>query len=113
MAHYAFLDKNNVVTLVIVGKDETDLTENWEQFYGDFHGQVCKRTSYNARIRKNFAAVGCTYDEKLDAFIAPKPGKNYVLDEETCIWQPIDFINAKDKFAKTVMAQRVVSNGTN
>jgi hypothetical protein len=97
MAHYAFLDKNNVVTLVIVGKDETDLTENWEQFYGDFHGQVCKRTSYNARIRKNFAAVGCIYDEKLDAFIAPKPGKDYVLDEETCIWQPLYPVVAKNE----------------
>ena len=47
MAHYAFLDENNIVTEVIVGKDESDTSENWEQFYGNIRDQLCKRTSYN------------------------------------------------------------------
>lgn len=53
MAHYAFLDDNNVVTEVIVGRDENDLPEgisSWEDYYGAFRGQVCKRTSYNTQI---------------------------------------------------------------
>jgi hypothetical protein len=53
MAHYAFLNENNVVTEVIVGKDETDTTHDWEQFYGEIRNQICKRTSYNNNIRKN------------------------------------------------------------
>jgi len=86
MAHYAFLDQNNIVTEVIVGKDETDTTHDWEQFYGEFRGQVCKRTSYNNRIRKNYAGIGYTYDEQRDAFIPPKPYTSWVLIEETCRW---------------------------
>jgi hypothetical protein len=86
MAHYAFLDSNNIVTEVIVGKDETDTTENWEQFYGEFRGQVCKRTSYNGNIRKNYAGIGYTYDFERDAFIAPKPYNSWVLNETTCRW---------------------------
>jgi hypothetical protein len=75
MAHYAFLDQNNIVTEVIVGIDETELIEglNPEIWYGNFRGQTCKRTSYNGNIRKNFAGIGYTYDEELDAFIAPTP----------------------------------------
>jgi hypothetical protein len=75
MAHYAFLDDNSIVTEVIVGIDETELIEGLdpETWYGDFRGQVCKRTSYNNRIRFNYAAVGFTYDAEADAFIAPKP----------------------------------------
>jgi len=75
MAHYAFLDKNNTVTEVIVGIDETELIEGLdpETWYGNFRGQVCKRTSYNDKIRYNYAGVGYKYDEVVDAFIAPKP----------------------------------------
>jgi hypothetical protein len=75
MAHYAFLNENNIVTEVIVGIDETELIEGLdpEIWYGNFRGQTCKRTSYNGNIRKNFAGIGYTYDEKLDAFIAPTP----------------------------------------
>ena len=51
MAHYAFLDQNNVVTEVIVGKDKTDTTHDWEQYYGAIRNQVCKRTSYHGNIR--------------------------------------------------------------
>ena len=73
MAHYAFLDENNIVTEVIVGIDETELIEglDTETWYGNYRGQVCKRTSYNNNIRKNYAAIGYTYDADRDAFIAP------------------------------------------
>ena len=75
MAHYAFLDENNIVTEVITGIDETELIEGLvtETWYGNFRGQVCKRTSYNARIRFNYAGIGYRYDEDADAFIAPRP----------------------------------------
>ena len=88
MAHYAFLDLNNFVTEVIVGKDETDTSYDWEQYYGDFRNQVCKRTSYNGNIRKNYAGIGYTYDEQRDAFIPPKPYESWVLNEQTCLWNP-------------------------
>ena len=76
MAHYAFLDQNNVVTEVITGRDEWEEVQgitDWEQFYGDYRGQVCKRTSYNHKIRYNYAGIGYTYDPIDDAFIAPMP----------------------------------------
>jgi len=98
MAHYAFLDSNNIVTEVIVGKDETDTTENWEQFYGEFRGQVCKRTSYNGNIRKNYAGIGYTYDSDRDAFIAPKPYASWLLNETTCKWDaPVVIPNDVDQ----------------
>ena len=87
MAHYAFLDENNLVTEVIPGKDESDLTHNWEEYYGGIRGQVCKRTSYNGNIRKNYAGVGYTYDAGRDAFIAPKPYPSWTLNESTCQWE--------------------------
>jgi hypothetical protein len=73
MAHYAFLDSNNVVTEVIVGIDEHETIEglDTETWYGNFKGQVCKRTSYNGKIRGIYAAVGDTYNPELDIFIAP------------------------------------------
>jgi hypothetical protein len=88
MAHYAFLDDNNIVTEVIVGIHETELIEGLdpETWYGNFRGQVCKRTSYNGKIRKNYAGVGYTYDANRDAFIAPKPDDSIGFDEETCRW---------------------------
>jgi len=75
MAHYAFLDENNKVTEVIVGIDENELIEGLtpENWYGNFKGQKCVRTSYNSRIRYNYAGIGFTYDEDLDAFIPPRP----------------------------------------
>ena len=110
MAHYAFLDDSNVVTEVIPGVDEDDLPEgvtDWETFYGDVRGQVCKRTSYNTRsgvhyeastgepsadqskaFRKNYAGIGFTYDEDRDAFIPPKTYPSWVLDESMCDWVP-------------------------
>ena len=88
MAHYAFLDSNNIVTEVITGVEETELIEglDTETWYGNFRGQVCKRTSYNGNIRKNYAGFGYTYDSQRDAFIAPQPFPSWQLDEETCKW---------------------------
>lgn len=94
MAHYAFLDENNIVTEVIAGIDETELIEGLhpEIWYGNFKGQVCKRTSYNGNYRKNYAGIGYFYDETRDAFIPPKPFPSWVLIEETCTWvSPIDY----------------------
>lgn len=80
MAHYAFLDENNIVTEVITGVEETELIEGLdpETWYGNFRGQVCKRTSYNTRnnehaeggvpFRKNYAGIGYYYDEDNDSF---------------------------------------------
>lgn len=89
MAHYAFLDENNVVTEVIVGIEETELIEgvNPETWYGNFRGQTCKRTSYNNNIRKQFAGIGYTYDAINDVFIAPQPYPSWSLDENFD-WQP-------------------------
>ena len=95
MAHYAFLDENNIVTEVIIGKDESNF--NWEQQYGMFRGQLCKRTSFNTiggihklggtPFRKNYAGIGYTYDEDRDAFIPPKPFNSWILNEQTCLWE--------------------------
>ena len=88
MAHYAFLDENNIVTEVITGIDETELIEglDTETWYGNFRNQVCKRTSYNNNYRKNYAGVGFTYDEVRDAFIAPEPANQIGFNEGTCRW---------------------------
>ena len=88
MAHYAFLDNNNIVTEVIVGIDETETIEglDTETWYGNFRGQTCKRTSYNGNIRYNYAGIGFTYDAVRDAFIAPEPDNAIGFDEDTCRW---------------------------
>ena len=115
MAHYAFLDENNVVTEIIPGVDEnitqTDVdgtqvggsTEAWETFYGNLRNQVCKRTSFNTirgrrwteetnswelegAFRKNYAQVGGTYNEQYDGFIRLKPYPSWILDEPNCAW---------------------------
>jgi hypothetical protein len=88
MAHYAFLNENNIVTEVITGIDETEFIESLdtETWYSNFRGQPCKRTSYNGKIRKNFAGIGYTYDSVRDAFIAPEPSNATGFDEDTCQW---------------------------
>jgi hypothetical protein len=75
MAHYAFLDENNIVTEVIPGKDETELIDGLdpETWYGNYRGQKCVRTSFNGKIRFNPAGIGYKYDEVADAFIPPRP----------------------------------------
>lgn len=104
MAHYAFMDRNNVVVKVITGVDETvtqsdngvevgGSSEAWEQFYENqpWHsGLTCKRTSYNAAVngyRKQYAGIGYTYDPVNDVFIAPQPYDSWTLDENFD-WQP-------------------------
>lgn len=92
MAHYAFLDSNNIVTEVIVGINENELIEDLdpETWYGNFRGQVCKRTSYNNNIRYNYAGIGYVYDDEVDAFIAPRPKcghKELFLSEVNYKWQ--------------------------
>ena len=115
MAHYALLNKNNEVIQVITGVDEniiqTDLdgtkvggsTEAWEEFYASrpwLNAASCKRTSYNSNIRKNFAAIGFTYDAVRDAFISPKPFNSWILNESTCRWEsPIPYPNDGKKYA--------------
>lgn len=94
MAHYAFLDENNIVTEVIPGKDEWEVLDGLtpEEWYGNFRGQRCVRTSYNGNIRKNYAGIGYTYDEERDAFIPPKPAMSWILNEDTCKWEaPIPY----------------------
>jgi hypothetical protein len=108
MAHYAFLDENNIVTEVITGIDETELIEGLdpEIWYGNFRGQPCKRTSYNSKIRGTYAGIGYSYNEEEDIFITPQPypswtrsgsfwqapepmpedGKLYAWDEENLTW---------------------------
>ncbi len=82
MAHYAFLDENNVVIEVITGIDETDLIEGLdpETWYGNFRGQTCKRTSYNGNYRGAYAGIGFIYDAELDEFISPVAPEPYVKE---------------------------------
>jgi len=97
MAHYAFLNMQNIVTEVIVGKDETEGPINWETYYGNIKNQVCKRTSYNTYggthknggtpFRKNYAGIGFTYDYALDAFIPRKIYDSWKLNPNTCLWE--------------------------
>ena len=97
MAHFAKLE-NNIVTQVIVVSNQDILDENEQEseqkgidFCSNLLGGTWKQTSYNAKIRKNYAGVGYTYDETLDAFIAPKPFNSWVLDETTAQWKaPVD-----------------------
>ncbi len=103
MAHYAFLDENNMVTEVIVGKNEDENNIDWETYYGNIRGQICKRTSYNTvggvhnsggvPYRKNYAGIGYLFREDINApegaFVPPCPGEEYVLDETTGLWELI------------------------
>lgn len=96
MAHFAQLDENNIVIQVIVAGDEYESTG--EELYAEIAGGVWKRTSYNTingshvlngtPFRGNYAGVGFTYNETLDAFIPPKPFNSWVLNESTFNWVP-------------------------
>lgn len=112
MGHYAFLDENNIVTEVITGRDENEAVNgitDWEEYYGNLRGQVCKRTSYNTiggvhkfggtPFRKNFAGVDYFYDEVRDAFYYPQEYASWVLNEDSCIWEaPIPYPDETKKF---------------
>lgn len=106
MAHYAFLDEDNIVVQVIVGKNEDELLDgqsvDWENFYSQEMGLTCKRTSFNTYrnqhsnggtpFRGNYASVGLIYDSTKDIFIDPKPFESWVFNEETCSWDaPVEF----------------------
>mgnify|MGYP000860787046 CR=1 FL=1 len=102
MAHYTFLNMQNIVTEVVVGKEETEGPINWEIHYGNIREQVCKRTSYNTSggvhknggipFRKNYASIGYTYDSTRDAFIPPKPYESWILNEDNCLWTaPVEY----------------------
>ena len=110
MAHYAFLNMQNIVTEVIVGKDETEGPTNWEMHYGNIREQVCKRTSYNTRggqhlnggtaFRKNYAGIGFTYDYARDAFIPPQPFNSWTLNSNTCLWEaPVAYPEDGNQYA--------------
>jgi hypothetical protein len=96
MAHYAFIDENNIVVEVITGRNEDEVVNgisDWETYYSEFRGKRCIRTSYNARIngfRKNYAGIGYTYDFDKDAFIPPKCHDEATLNENTCMWDCIN-----------------------
>ena len=111
MAHYAFLDDNNIVVQVITGVDETELIEGKtpEKWYGDFRGQTCKRTSYNTvgnqhlnggtPFRGNYAGIGFIYDTYFDVFIAPQPFPSWKLNYTTYQWvSPIPEPEFEDGF---------------
>jgi len=87
VAHYAYLDENNVVTGVFVGVDETETIEclDTETWYSNFKGQTCKRTSYNGNIRFNYAGPNYIYDEIRDGFIPPKCHDEATVNE-LCLW---------------------------
>ena len=96
MAHFAKLDDNNVVLevhcvhnneLLIDGVESEakgiEFLVNWSGGYTNW-----KQTSYNGNIRKNYAGVGYVYDSNKDAFIPPQPFPSWILDEQTCLWNP-------------------------
>ena len=95
MAHYTFLNEQNIVTQVIVGRDEGEGVD-YEAFYAEIRGQRCLRTSYHTRggvhtkggvpYRLNFAGIGYQWREDLQGFIPPCPGEGFVLDEGTGTW---------------------------
>lgn len=89
MAHYAYLDENNLVVTVIVGKDENELIDGVdpETYYSQGTPYTVKRTSYNGTIRKQYAGIGYRYDENADVFIKPQPFASWSLDENFD-WKP-------------------------
>jgi hypothetical protein len=95
MAHFAKIDENNVVTQVVVvdNKDTSDASGVEKEHIGAAHlekilGGTWKQTSYNGNMRKNYAGIGYTYDAVRDAFIPPKPYPSWLLNEQTCLWEP-------------------------
>jgi hypothetical protein len=108
MAHFAQLSSNNTVSQVIVvnNADTIDQDGNESEAIGIAFCQTLLgadtrwiQTSYNARIRKNYAGIGFTYDEDLDAFIPPKPFPSWVLNEDTCLWEsPLPMPNDGQKY---------------
>jgi hypothetical protein len=91
MAHWAEVNENNLVLRVTVGDNNDPAGDEGYQWLIDNLGGTWIKTSYNGNIRKNFAGIGYTYDQTRDAFIPPKPEEgNWVLNEDTCIWEEVD-----------------------
>jgi hypothetical protein len=86
MAHFAKIE-NSLVTEVLVVSDEFE--ENGSDYLNNLGlTGTWVQTSYNGNIRKNYAGIGYEYNSDLDAFIPPKPYESWILDEETCKWNP-------------------------
>lgn len=112
MAHYAFLDENNTVVEVIVGRDEDDLPDgisSWEDYYGEFRGLRCLRTSYNTMnnvhnfggipFRGNYAGIGYLYIDEHDIFVPPKPFNSWLLDLDIADWKaPVPYPTDGQKY---------------
>jgi hypothetical protein len=91
MAHFAKLGVGNVVEqVVLVSNDIATNEQAGVDFLNNLYNtrDVWKQTSYNNNFRKNFAGVGYTYDNQLDAFIPERPFNSWILDENTCTWKP-------------------------
>lgn len=93
MAHFAQLDDNNIVINVIVvsnqqliGEDGLEHEYLGVKYCEELLGGRWVQTSYNDRIRKNYAGIGFAYDASRDAFIPPQPFNSWLLNEETCRW---------------------------
>jgi len=83
MAHYAFIDDNNIVVQVIEGRNEDEVIDgisDWETYYSEVLGKRCIRTSIDNLIRKQYASIGFFYDETADEFVAPQPFSSWALD---------------------------------
>lgn len=88
MAHWAEIDENNVVLRVLVGDNNDPNGDEGYQWLIDNLGGTWIKTSYNGNIRKNFAGIGMIYDEERDAFMHKQPYPSWILNEETCLWEP-------------------------
>jgi hypothetical protein len=92
MAHYAFINNENIVVEVIVGRNEDEVVggiSDWEEYYGSIRGMKCLRTSYNGNIRKQFAGIGFRYDPDKDIFIGIQPYPSWSLNENSDWVSPI------------------------
>lgn len=86
MAHFAEIDQNNIILRVIVVSDT--LEAQGAEWCHDTFGGTWLQTSYNGRIRKNFAGIGYQYRADIDAFVPPQPFPSWTLSEQTAQWMP-------------------------
>lgn len=109
MAHYALIDENNIVISVIVGKNEDEGDLDWEVYYGETNGKLCKRTSINTfgnihseggiPFRKNYAGIDMIYDAEGDGFYAPQPFDSWTLNQDTFLWEaPIEIPDSENPY---------------
>ena len=107
MAHFAKINSDSIVEIVhvvnnavITKEDGTEDESKGKDFLNSLFGSATwVQTSYNNNFRKNYAAVGYTYDSIRDAFIPPKPYNSWVLNEDTCQWEsPVEFPDANNRY---------------